>query len=185
VQFAGSAGEDGPRAPAVSPAAGQRVQPAADHVAGEVLLGDADRATRPTLAEVMQVRQQDVAQHGFHGQDGEHPVEHGLCGRFVEPVESARRRTSPAFAKITQATLNQVLADQQALTNVLRYHVVGQRTGPAELAAGTLTTLQGGTIRTAKDGETYTANDARILCGNIQTRNATVYLIDTVLMPKS
>jgi len=26
-------------------------------------------------------------------------------------------------------------------------------------------------------------NDARVLCGNLQTRNATVYLIDTVLMP--
>jgi uncharacterized surface protein with fasciclin (FAS1) repeats len=28
-------------------------------------------------------------------------------------------------------------------------------------------------------------NDARVLCGNLQTRNATVYLIDTVLMPKT
>jgi uncharacterized surface protein with fasciclin (FAS1) repeats len=93
--------------------------------------------------------------------------------------------TNDAFAKIPKATLNQVLADQQALTNLLKYHVVGQRTGPAELDAGTLTTLQGGTISTAKDGDTYTANDATVLCGNIQTGNATVHLIDTVLMPTS
>ncbi|HEU4423448.1 MAG TPA: fasciclin domain-containing protein [Pilimelia sp.] len=93
--------------------------------------------------------------------------------------------TNDAFAKIPKATLNQVLADQQALTNILKYHVVGQRSGPAELDAGTLTTLQGGTIRTAKAGDTYTANDARVLCGDIQTRNATVHLIDTVLMPTS
>jgi len=86
-----------------------------------------------------------------------------------------------AFAKVPQATLNQVLADQQALTNILKYHVVGQR--PANLDSASLTTLQGGEINTAKSSGTYTANDATIICGNIQTANATVYLIDTVLMP--
>ncbi|HEV8173278.1 MAG TPA: fasciclin domain-containing protein [Actinoplanes sp.] len=86
-----------------------------------------------------------------------------------------------AFAKVPQATLNQVLADQQALTNILKYHVVGQR--PTNLDSASLTTLQGGQIKTAKSSGTYTANDATILCGNIQTANATVYLIDTVLMP--
>jgi uncharacterized surface protein with fasciclin (FAS1) repeats len=88
-----------------------------------------------------------------------------------------------AFAKVPEATLNQVLADQQALTNILKFHVVGQR--PANLDSAGLTTLQGGEIKTAKSSGTYTANDATILCGNIQTANATVYLIDTVLMPTS
>jgi uncharacterized surface protein with fasciclin (FAS1) repeats len=91
--------------------------------------------------------------------------------------------TNDAFAKIPPETLSQVLADQQALTNILTYHVVGQRSTPADLESGSLTTLQGGTITTAKAGDTYTANDATVLCGNVQTRNATVYLIDTVLMP--
>jgi len=93
--------------------------------------------------------------------------------------------TNEAFAKIPQATLNQVLADKQALTGILTYHVVEQRRSPADLEMATLPTLQGGTITTAKSGDTYTANDARVVCGNVQTRNATVYLIDTVLMPKS
>ena len=92
--------------------------------------------------------------------------------------------TNDAFAKIPPATLNEVLADQQALTDILTYHVVGQRSTPADLESGSLTTLQGGTITTAKAGDTYTANDATVLCGNVQTRNATVYLIDTVLMPE-
>jgi uncharacterized surface protein with fasciclin (FAS1) repeats len=86
-----------------------------------------------------------------------------------------------AFAKIPQTTLNQVLADQPALTNILKYHVVAQ--SPSNLDSTSLTTLQGGDITTAKSGGTYTANDATIICGNIQTANATVYLIDTVLMP--
>ena len=93
--------------------------------------------------------------------------------------------TNDAFAKIPADTLTKVLADKQALTNILTYHVVQQRQGPTDLDAGTLTTLQGGAIRTAKSGDTYTANDARVVCGNVQTRNATVYLIDTVLMPNS
>ena len=33
------------------------------------------------------------------------------------------------------------------------------------------------------DTEDMTVNDANVLCGNIPTANATVYLIDTVLMP--
>jgi uncharacterized surface protein with fasciclin (FAS1) repeats len=93
--------------------------------------------------------------------------------------------TNAAFAKIPKATLDQVLADRKALTNVLTYHVVGQRSTPTELNGATLTTLQGGTIRTTKDGDSYKVNDAKVVCGNIQTRNATVYVIDTVLMPKS
>jgi uncharacterized surface protein with fasciclin (FAS1) repeats len=93
--------------------------------------------------------------------------------------------TNEAFAKIPADTLATVLADKQALTNILTYHVVQQRQEPTDLDAGTLTTLQGGAIRTAKSGDSYTADDARVVCGNVQTRNATVYLIDTVLMPKS
>ena len=38
-------------------------------------------------------------------------------------------------------------------------------------------------VATEKTGDAYAVNDARVVCGNLQTRNATVYLIDTVLMP--
>jgi uncharacterized surface protein with fasciclin (FAS1) repeats len=108
---------------------------------------------------------------------------------LVDTLNNAQNITvfapvNDAFAKIPQATLNQVLADQQTLTNILKYHVVGQRVGPAELDGGSVTTLQGGTIKTAKSGASYTANDATVLCGNIQTANATVYLVNTVLMPQ-
>jgi uncharacterized surface protein with fasciclin (FAS1) repeats len=32
---------------------------------------------------------------------------------------------------------------------------------------------------------TYTVNKAHVVCGNVQTANATVYIVDTVLMPPS
>jgi uncharacterized surface protein with fasciclin (FAS1) repeats len=92
--------------------------------------------------------------------------------------------TNDAFAKIPPATLNKVLADKKTLTSILTYHVVGARHTPADLANGRFKTVQGGTLTTAKKGETYTVNGAHVVCGNVQTRNATVYLIDTVLMPK-
>src|SRR5215213_7031867 len=82
--------------------------------------------------------------------------------------------TNEAFAKIPKATLSQVLADKKTLTKILTYHVAEQRRAPMELDKATVPTLQGGTISTAKAGDTYTANDAQVVCGNIQTRNATV-----------
>ena len=91
-----------------------------------------------------------------------------------------------AFAKIPAATLSSVLANKTELTQVLTYHVVSGRYTPAQLGAGmTLKTLEGGTVTTAMSGGTYTVNGANVVCGNVQTANATVYIISSVLMPSS
>jgi uncharacterized surface protein with fasciclin (FAS1) repeats len=90
-----------------------------------------------------------------------------------------------AFAKIPATTLNGVLADKSELTKILTYHVVAGRYTPAQLAKGmTLKTLEGGTVKTAETGGTYTVNGTDVVCGNVQTANATVYIISSVLMPK-
>src|SRR5580700_2633975 len=90
-----------------------------------------------------------------------------------------------AFAKIPAATLNSVLSNKAELTKILTYHVVAGRVTPAELASGkTLKTLEGGTVAPALMGSTYTVNGASVVCGNVQTANATVYIIGSVLMPK-
>jgi uncharacterized surface protein with fasciclin (FAS1) repeats len=91
-----------------------------------------------------------------------------------------------AFAKIPAATLDQVLADKAELTKILTYHVVAGRYTPSQLAAGTpLKTLEGATVTPALMGSTYEVNSADVVCGNVQTANATVYIINTVLMPPS
>ncbi|HLK76383.1 MAG TPA: fasciclin domain-containing protein [Streptosporangiaceae bacterium] len=91
-----------------------------------------------------------------------------------------------AFAKIPAATLNSVLSDKTELTKILTYHVVAGRYTPAQLAAGTpLKTLEGATITPALMGGTYEVNSASVVCGNVHTANATVYIINTVLMPPS
>jgi uncharacterized surface protein with fasciclin (FAS1) repeats len=89
-----------------------------------------------------------------------------------------------AFAKIPASTLKSVLANKAELTKILTYHVVSGRVTPAELASGkALKTLEGSTVKPAMMGTTYTVNGATVVCGNVQTANATVYIINSVLMP--
>jgi len=90
-----------------------------------------------------------------------------------------------AFAAIPEEDLNAVLADKDLLTTILTYHVVGQTIAPEALGVeGPFTTLQGESIEVTGSGEDFTVNgEATVVCGNVQTANATVYLIDTVLMP--
>jgi uncharacterized surface protein with fasciclin (FAS1) repeats len=94
--------------------------------------------------------------------------------------------TNDAFAAVDPATLQGAMADPQgALTDVLSYHVVPQQLSPDELA-GEHETLQGSTLTVSGSGEDFTVNDgAAVVCGNVQTSNATVYIIDGVLMPQS
>jgi uncharacterized surface protein with fasciclin (FAS1) repeats len=92
--------------------------------------------------------------------------------------------TNDAFAKIPKKTLNKVLADKKTLSSILTYHVVGQKVAPSGLASGSFKTLQGGMVTTSGSGESYKVDDANVVCGNVQTANATVYIIDSVLMPK-
>lgn len=93
--------------------------------------------------------------------------------------------TNDAFAKIPKADLDKVLNDKEQLTKVLTYHVVGEKVSQDKLADGTFKTLEGGEVTTSGSGESFKVNDsANIVCGNVETSNATVHIVDTVLMPK-
>lgn len=89
-----------------------------------------------------------------------------------------------AFEKIPKATLDGVLADKAALTKILTLHVVSGKMSAAELAkAGTATSLQGGELKLTKSGDSLEVNGAKIVCSDVQVSNATVHIIDTVMMP--
>lgn len=92
--------------------------------------------------------------------------------------------TDDAFAKIPKADLDAVLADKDTLTKVLTNHVVAGQLSPEEVA-GEHETLAGTKITVEGSGEEFTVGkeNAKVLCGNIPTANATVYVVDTVLMP--
>ncbi|UPZ27153.1 fasciclin domain-containing protein [Streptomyces sp. LRE541] len=94
--------------------------------------------------------------------------------------------TNDAFAKIPKADLDKVLADKATLTKILTYHVVGQKLAPKDLENGSFPTLEKSELTTSGSGESYKVNDsAKVVCGNVKTANANVYIIDTVLMPTS
>jgi uncharacterized surface protein with fasciclin (FAS1) repeats len=90
--------------------------------------------------------------------------------------------TDDAFAKIPSDTLNGILANKKQLTTILTHHVVAGKLSPDQLA-GTHKTLAGDTITVEGSGSDFKVGDAQVLCGNIPTANATVYVIDTVLVP--
>ncbi|MFJ2785941.1 MULTISPECIES: fasciclin domain-containing protein [unclassified Streptomyces] len=92
--------------------------------------------------------------------------------------------TNKAFAKIPKADLAKILANKTELTKILTYHVVGERLTPKQMENGTFKTLEGGTLTTKGSGSSFTVNKtAKVVCGGVQTSNATVNIIDTVLTP--
>ena len=92
--------------------------------------------------------------------------------------------TNDAFAAMDKATLDSAMADPSGLlTKVLTYHVVQGRLTP-EMLAGTHKTLNGADLTVEGSGQDFTVNGkAMVVCGNVQTANATVYIIDGVLLP--
>ena len=111
------------------------------------------------------------------------------AAELVEPLNSAPELTvfapaNPAFEPIPKKDLNALLKDKATLTQVLTHHVVPQRIEPDQLG-GEYETLNGDMLTINGSGEEATIGDetAQVLCGGVQTANATVYLIDTVMMP--
>lgn len=87
-----------------------------------------------------------------------------------------------AFKKIDPATIEGLKTDSATLSSILTYHVVPGQIAPADIA-GMHKTVQGAEVDVTGSGDSWMVNDANIICGGVQTANATVYLIDSVLMP--
>ncbi|GAB2980363.1 fasciclin domain-containing protein [Nocardioides montaniterrae] len=91
--------------------------------------------------------------------------------------------TNDAFGKIPKKQLAAVLANKTLLTEILTHHVVGGQLDPKQVV-GTQTTLNKDQVTVKGDTNGMTVDGAHVLCGNIPTSNATVYVIDQVLLPK-
>ncbi len=87
-----------------------------------------------------------------------------------------------AFAQIDEATIETLSTDADLLTSILTYHVVPGQAAP-DAVVGTHATVNGAELEVTGSGDDLMVNDAAVICGGVQTANATVYLIDTVLMP--
>jgi uncharacterized surface protein with fasciclin (FAS1) repeats len=88
-----------------------------------------------------------------------------------------------AFAKIDPATIETLKTDSALLTSILTYHVVQGQIAPDDIE-GMHTTVQGADLEVTGSGDDLMVNgSSAVICGGVETANATVYLIDTVLMP--
>jgi len=90
--------------------------------------------------------------------------------------------TDDAFGKLDAATIDKLKTDTALLTSILTYHVVSGQADPMQVV-GEHTTVQGAQLKVTGSGNDLMVNDAGVVCGGIKTSNATLYLIDTVLIP--
>ena len=89
-----------------------------------------------------------------------------------------------AFEAVPEEDLEALGADADALTDVLTYHVIPGQMSPDEIE-GEHETVNGTTVTISGEGEELMFDDAGLVCGGVQTDNATVYMIDGVLMPEA
>ncbi|HZQ30940.1 MAG TPA: fasciclin domain-containing protein [Mycobacterium sp.] len=87
-----------------------------------------------------------------------------------------------AFAKLPPGTVDSLKMDSNLLTNILTYHVVEGQIAPDKID-GTHPTVQGAPLTVSGMGNNLKVNGASVICGGVHTANATVYMIDSVLMP--
>ena len=91
-----------------------------------------------------------------------------------------------AFAKLPKKTVKTLGTPEGAetLTSVLTYHVIAGQLSPDEVA-GTHKTVNGADLEVEGEGDAITSgpDKAKVICGGVTTANATVYLIDSVMMP--
>jgi uncharacterized surface protein with fasciclin (FAS1) repeats len=93
--------------------------------------------------------------------------------------------TDDAFATLPAGTVEGLLADVPALTDILLYHVVSGKVMAADVVGlDSATTVQGSDVTITVDGETVMVNDAQVIITDIEASNGVIHVIDTVLLPQ-
>ncbi|MEO7823094.1 MAG: fasciclin domain-containing protein [Gemmatimonadaceae bacterium] len=94
--------------------------------------------------------------------------------------------TDAAFAKLPAGTINSLLANKDALTSILTYHVVSGRTVASDITRmnGAMpSTVNGQPLNiTVRAGKVY-VNGAQVIMADVQASNGVIHVIDAVLMP--
>jgi transforming growth factor-beta-induced protein len=92
--------------------------------------------------------------------------------------------TDEAFAALPEGTLDSLLADNDALTQVLLYHVVpGAVTAEQVVELDSAETVQGGSVSIRTENGKVVIDDAQVLATDILASNGVIHVIDRVLIP--
>ena len=94
--------------------------------------------------------------------------------------------TDAAFAALPAGTVQALLGDIPALTNILTYHAVSANAFSAGLNNGQMIpTLQGQNVTVTIDNGAVSINTANVTVADIVATNGVVHVIDAVLLPTS
>ena len=109
----------------------------------------------------------------------------GLVPTFASPGNyTVFAPTDEAFAALGEETINAVLADQELLTSILTYHVVGDELSINRVAnSDTLPTLNGANVDVSFDGGQVKVDGATIIINNVRASNGVIHVIDSVILP--
>ena len=95
--------------------------------------------------------------------------------------------TDAAFAKLPAGTIDALLADREALTKILTYHVI-----PGKVMSGDIVAAGGASAATVngqqlsvvlRDGKVYAGN-AQVIAADVGASNGVIHVIDPVLLPE-
>jgi uncharacterized surface protein with fasciclin (FAS1) repeats len=127
-----------------------------------------------------------AASHNPHPSDLVHAIQ---AAGLTSTLNSAQDITvfapdNRAFAALRKPGLARMMGSKADLVRVLEYQVVRGRQSPAVLGAGRMfSTVEGRKVLAVKSGDAYKVNNATVVCGNIRTSNATVYITNRVMLP--
>jgi uncharacterized surface protein with fasciclin (FAS1) repeats len=93
--------------------------------------------------------------------------------------------TDEAFAKLPEGTLEGLLADKAALTDILLYHVVAGEVPAADVVGlSSANTLLGQPVSISVSGDAVRVGDAQVIITDVKASNGIIHVIDTVLIPE-
>ena len=92
--------------------------------------------------------------------------------------------TDDAFNNLPEGTLDSLLADIPALTDVLLYHVVSGKVMAADVVGlNSAETVQGSSVGISVMGESVMVDDANVIITDIEGSNGVIHVIDAVIIP--
>ena len=92
--------------------------------------------------------------------------------------------TDDAFAALPEGTVESLLEDIPALTDILLYHVVAGNVRAADVVTlESAVTVQGESVSITVEGDDVRINDSLVVITDIVAENGVIHVIDTVLLP--
>ena len=94
--------------------------------------------------------------------------------------------TDDAFAALPEGTVEALLEDIPALTDILLYHVVAGDVRAADVVTlESAVTVQGEVVSITVEGDNVRINDSLVIIADIVASNGVIHVIDTVLLPSA